>query len=153
MAGLSVVIPVIWMRCECAGRALSLGLENGSDAIYAPLFWFLIAGAPGVLLYRLANTMDAMWGYKTPRFLHLGWASARIDDVLNYIPARITAVLYAVGGHYRSAWHCWRHRLNTGKALMPDLLWPLARGFTFVSGGRRYISWGMERASSAWSHS
>jgi adenosylcobinamide-phosphate synthase len=96
------------MRVCRAG--IESGLENGSDAIYAPLFWFIIAGAPGVLLYRLANTMDAMWGYKTSRFLHLGWASARIDDVLNYIPARITAVLYAVGGHYRSAWHCWRQQ-------------------------------------------
>lgn len=83
-------------------------LENGSDAIFSPLFWFAIGGAPAVVLYRLSNTLDAMWGYRTPRFLHFGWAAARLDDVLSYIPARLTAFTYACLGQFRTALQCWR---------------------------------------------
>ena len=61
-----------------------------------------------VLLFRLANTLDAMWGYRTPRYLRFGWAAARIDDVLNALPARLTALTYAVLGNTRSALNCWR---------------------------------------------
>ncbi len=91
-----------------ATAAVESTLENGSDAVFASLFWFAVAGAPGVLLHRLANTLDAMWGYRTPRFLHFGWAAARIDDVLNWLPARATAFSYALLGHTRRAWRCWR---------------------------------------------
>ncbi len=83
-------------------------LENGNDAVFGALFWFLLAGGAGALLFRLANTLDAMWGYRTPRFLHFGWAAARIDDVLNFIPARLTALTYALLGRTRQALACWR---------------------------------------------
>lgn len=85
-------------------------LENGNDAVFGALFWFLLAGAPGVVLYRLANTLDAMWGYRTARYLHFGWAAARIDDVLNYVPARLTAGGYALVGATGNAVACWRRQ-------------------------------------------
>ena len=73
--------------------------ENTSDGIIAPLFFFLIGGVPLAVLYRAANTMDSMIGYKNERYLYFGRAAARLDDVLNLIPARMTGMLFVV-----SAW-------------------------------------------------
>ncbi len=92
---------------DMARATIESTLENGSDALFAPLFWFLLAGAPGVLFYRLANTLDAMWGYKTPRYRDFGWAAARLDDVMNFIPARLTAFSYACTGKFVTAMQCW----------------------------------------------
>ncbi len=82
-------------------------LENGSDAIFAPLFWYAVGGVPAVIIYRLTNTLDAMWGYKTERFLFFGRFSARMDDILNWLPSRLVGISYSVFGHYQSAIKCW----------------------------------------------
>ncbi len=86
-------------------------LENGNDAVFGTLFWFLVAGGPGALLFRLANTLDAMWGYRSSRFMAFGWAAARIDDVLNFVPARLTALSYVLlADDRKTAWRCWREQ-------------------------------------------
>ncbi|MBV6828003.1 adenosylcobinamide-phosphate synthase CbiB [Xanthomonas euvesicatoria] len=94
---------------QVAAAATESVLENGSDAVFAALFWGVALGAPGAVLYRLSNTLDAMWGYRTPRYVNFGWAAARIDDALNWLPARLTAATYAVLGRTRAGMRCaWR---------------------------------------------
>lgn len=88
-------------------------LENGNDGVFGALFWFFIAGGAGALAFRLANTLDAMWGYRSTRFLQFGWAAARLDDVLDYLPARLTALTYAALGKTPDALTCWRTQAPT----------------------------------------
>ncbi len=85
-------------------------LENGNDGVFGALFWFALLGGAGALLFRLANTLDAMWGYRNRRFRQFGWAAARFDDLLNWPSARLTALCYALLGRTRLALHCWRHQ-------------------------------------------
>ncbi len=85
-------------------------LENGNDAVFGALFWFIVLGGPGALLFRLANTLDAMWGYRNERYLHFGWAAARLDDGLNWPPARLTALTYALLGRTADGLACWRRQ-------------------------------------------
>ncbi len=82
------------MDQEDARRAALESLaENGSDAVVAPLFWFIVLGPLGAAVYRMINTLDAMWGYRNQRYLAFGFCAAKVDDVANWIPARITARL------------------------------------------------------------
>lgn len=69
--------------------------ENTSDGIVAPLFWGVVTGLPGIAAYKAINTLDSMIGRRTPRHLAFGWASARIDDGVNLIPARLTRLIFA----------------------------------------------------------
>jgi adenosylcobinamide-phosphate synthase len=90
-----------------AGATVESVLENGNDAVFGALFWYAVAGAPGALAYRLANTLDALWGYRSDRYARFGWAAARLDDLLNLLPARLTALAYALVGNTRRALACW----------------------------------------------
>lgn len=101
---------------EISRACIESVLENGSDAIFAAWFWWLLAGIPGVLLYRLINTLDAMWGYKNKTYFYFGWAAARADDAMNYLPARTTALCYSLAGNWRSAWRCWREQGHNWKS-------------------------------------
>lgn len=85
-------------------------LENGNDALFGALFWFLMLGGSGAVAYRLVNTLDAMWGYRTDRYRQFGWAAARLDDLLNLLPSRLTALSYALAGHATVALRCWRRQ-------------------------------------------
>lgn len=76
-----------------ARSAIESAAENLSDGVIAPVFWFAIAGLPGLLIYKIVNTADSMIGYRTPRHENFGWAAARLDDVLNWVPARLTAAM------------------------------------------------------------
>lgn len=83
-------------RQEIYTAVLETRSENLSDGVVAPLFYYAIAGLPGLMVYKMVNTMDSMVGYKDARYLKYGCCAARMDDVLNYIPARLTALLMAI---------------------------------------------------------
>ena len=91
-------------------------LENGSDGIFSALFWFVLAGLPGVLIYRVSNTLDAMWGYRNERYQYFGWAAAKLDDILNWAPARLVAMSYALMGRFGCAIRCWTDQARTWKS-------------------------------------
>lgn len=107
-----------------ARSAIESAAENFSDGVVAPAFWFLIAGLPGILIYKLVNTADSMIGYRTPKHEAFGKFAARLDDVMNWIPARLTALLFMIG---RRKWSAWRviHR-DASLHRSPNAGWPEA---------------------------
>jgi adenosylcobinamide-phosphate synthase len=112
---------------ELAGAAAESVAENASDSGVAPLFWFALLGVPGALAYRCVNTLDAMIGYRD-RYFWLGKASARLDDVLNLVPARLTALLFLAStldpSARRRGWRIgWR---DHGATDSPNAGWPMA---------------------------
>ncbi len=114
---------------EVAGAAIESLAENLSDSIVAPLLALLVGGLPAMYLYRFTNTADAMWGYRTERFEHLGKAAARCDDVFNLIPARLTAALIVLAAHLRR--RRGRSALtvalrDAGRTASPNAGWPMA---------------------------
>ena len=80
---------------EIARAVIESVAENTSDAVVAPLLWGAVGGIPGLVAYRAVNTLDAMVGHRSARYLNFGWASARLDDAANWVPARVTAALTA----------------------------------------------------------
>ncbi len=86
-----------------ARAAIESAAENLSDGVVAPALFFLFFGLPGLVVYKIVNTADSMIGHRTPRHEEFGWASARFDDVLNWVPARLTAALIALTHGWRDA--------------------------------------------------
>jgi adenosylcobinamide-phosphate synthase len=80
---------------DVSRAAIESAAENLSDGVIAPLFWFLLLGLPGIVCYKLINTADSMIGYRTKKYEEFGWGAAKIDDLANYVPARLTALLIA----------------------------------------------------------
>ena len=118
--------------------AIESAAENLSDGVIAPAFWFLVAGLPGLLVYKIVNTADSMIGYRTPRHEDFGWAAARFDDLLNLIPARLTAVLIAATHGGLSAWRAIRE--DAKKHRSPNAGWPesaMARALNIAIAGPR----------------
>ena len=85
---------------EIRKAALETLSENLSDGVIAPLFWFIILGVPGMVTYKMINTIDSMIGYKNERYKDFGFAGAKIDDIANFIPARLTALLILISGGF-----------------------------------------------------
>ncbi len=79
----------------CRRAAIESLSENLTDGFTSPLFWYVVGGLPGLVLFKVVSTMDSMVGYRTPRYLQFGWCGARLDDVMNFVPARITWLLIA----------------------------------------------------------
>lgn len=113
---------------ECRIAALETLAENLSDGVIAPLFWFLLLGFPGMMAYKMVNTLDSMIGYHSERYLRFGCWAARIDDVFNYIPARLTALLMLLADavmHPTRFPHHLRFVLHYGpKHASPNSGWP-----------------------------
>ncbi len=121
-----------------ARSAIESAAENLSDGVIAPAFWFLIGGVPGIVLYKIINTADSMIGYRTPRHADFGWAAARLDDVLNWVPARITAVLIALPSGVLPHWSA--IRADAALHRSPNAGWPeaaMARALGVALAGPR----------------
>lgn len=104
--------------------AIESAAENLSDGVIAPIFWFGVAGLPGLLAYKIINTADSMIGYRTTRYAQFGWAAARLDDVVNWPAARLTAILIAVS-HTRTSAMTIAIR-DAGLHRSPNAGWPEA---------------------------
>ena len=127
-------------QAAVARGAIESGAENLSDGVIAPIFWFLIGGLPALMVYKIVNTADSMIGYRTERHEDFGWASARFDDLLNFIPARITAALIALPAGVHGQW---RDIIADAKLhRSPNAGWPeaaMARAIDVaLSGPRAY---------------
>lgn len=131
-------------EADISRAAIETGAENLSDGVIAPALWFLIGGLPGLFIYKMTNTADSMIGYRNPKYLAFGWAAARFDDLLNYLPARITSLLIAIasmgkaGGLLLALAAIYR---DAGTHPSPNAGWPeaaMAGGLNRWLGGPRH---------------
>ncbi len=125
---------------DVARSAIESAAENLSDGVTAPAVWFVLFGLKGLLFYKIINTADSMIGYRTPRHQDFGWAAARLDDALNWVPARLTAaIIWTLGGI--GAWAT--ITLEAGKHRSPNAGWPESamayRLDVALSGPRSYF--------------
>ncbi len=107
-----------------ARAAIESAAESFSDGVVAPAFWFAVAGLPGLLLCKVVNTADSMIGHRSERFREFGWAAARLDDVMNWVPARLSAVLIALAHGSMDAVRIMRR--DAGSHRSPNAGWPEA---------------------------
>lgn len=124
-----------------ARGAIESAAENFSDGVVAPAFWFLILGLPGMLTYKVINTADSMIGYQTDRHARFGWAAARIDDLVNWIPARISALFICLGTGTLRQWSLVRRDAPQHRS--PNAGWPeaaMAVGLDVALSGPRVYS-------------
>ncbi|NRB34377.1 MAG: cobalamin biosynthesis protein [Rhodobacteraceae bacterium] len=123
---------------QVARSAIESAAENLSDGVLAPAFWALIGGLPGLLIYKAVNTADSMIGYRTDRYAQFGWAAARLDDVLNLIPARMTGIILAALAHRLRDWSEISHDARRHRS--PNAGWPeaaMARALSVALAGPR----------------
>lgn len=123
---------------QVARAAIESAAENLSDGVVAPALWFLLAGLPGLLLYKVVNTADSMVGYRTPRHHAFGWAAARLDDLLNLVPARLTGLAIAALARGLGQWGAIARDARALKS--PNAGWPeaaMARALGVALAGPR----------------
>ncbi|WP_282120840.1 adenosylcobinamide-phosphate synthase CbiB [Ruegeria atlantica] len=125
-------------EAQVVRSAIESAAENLSDGVIAPAFWFLVAGLPGLLIYKAVNTADSMIGYRSEKYRDFGWAAARLDDVLNLIPARLTCVMIvALSGQ----WARWPEMVaDARRHISPNAGWPeaaMARALNVALAGPR----------------
>ncbi len=110
-----------------AQQTIEAVLKRTNALIMGPLFWFVLLGPVAVVLARLAAMLDRLWGHRSPEYQEFGWAAARLSDILGWVPARITALSYAIMGSFEDALHCWRRQagmwsdINSGPLLASGL--------------------------------
>ena len=123
---------------DIARAAIESGAENLSDGVIAPVFWALLGGLPGILIYKMINTADSMIGYRTEKHEHFGWCAAKLDDVLNWVPARLTAGLLWLAGQGAGQWSDIHADAKRHKS--PNAGWPeaaLSRSLGIALAGPR----------------
>lgn len=125
--------------------------ENFSDGTVAPIFWYMVLGLPGLLAYKMLNTLDSMIGHKTQRYQEFGWASAKLDDLANWIPARLSALIIAMAASLISGGTTFQRAINTAlrdarKHRSPNAGWPeaaMAGALNIALAGPRLYATGL----------
>ena len=125
-------------QSQVARSAIESAAENQNDGVIAPALWFLVGGLPGLLLYKVVNTADSMIGYRNARYEQFGWAAARLDDLLNLIPARLTGLAIAALSGQLRAWPAIANDARRHRS--PNAGWPeaaMARALNVALAGPR----------------